>query len=86
MATKELKRLNMTLNMPCCGFTWPNFDKYTFFQFKNPPTLGTGQHLSGTRAGTIERGKDFLQKKLGGGRRLFSRKQLGGEDFYYYKI
>ena len=38
------------------------------------PGLGTGQNLSGTRAGTIDRGaKTFFRKKLGG-RRLFFEK------------
>ena len=38
--------------------------------------LGTGQNLSGTRAGTIERGaKTFIRKKIEGCR-LFSKKKL----------
>ena len=57
--------------------------------------LGTGQNLSGTRAGTIDRGaKTFFRKEIGGGdffskkirgRRLFFRKKLGGEDFFRKK-
>ena len=51
------------------------FDCLVFFS--TPTYLGTGQNLSGTRAGTIDRGRRlFFRKKLGG-RRLFFRKKLG---------
>ena len=54
-----------------------------------------GQNLSGTWAGTIDRGlRHFFRKKRG--RRLFSkkirgaetffRKKLGGEDFFRKKL
>ena len=37
--------------------------------------LGTGQNLSGTRAGTIDRGA-----------KTFYRKKLGGDDFFNTEI
>ena len=42
--------------------------------YSHRQNLGTGQNLSGTRAGTIDRGaKTFFRKKIGG-RRLFFEK------------
>ena len=44
--------------------------------------LGTGQNLSGTRAGTIDRGaKTFFRKKLGG--RDFFSKKIGRARLFF---
>ena len=52
----------------------------------NSRALGMGQNLSGTRAGTIDRGAKTFFSKKGGDRLFFFEKNLGGEDFFYYKI